>query len=304
MSRSRMLVGAVMLFLGVSLAVHAQPRPAEFFDVPGAEVTTAWAISPSGELVGTGVSGPPSANVLHGYQRDKHGNLTVVDVTTAGTFAKNCTSARGIRPSGEIVGFFQTLTCGGSQPEMRPGAHGFVRPRNGSLEVVDAGFPGTAGTIVVGTNPRGDLVGSYLDAGNRIHGFLRHDGSFTRIDVTGATLTTCRGINSKGEIVGRFDTHRYLRKVDGTVETIDFPGAASTIVAAINPEGDIVGTFVKGGVTHGFVRKAGGAPVELDVKPGATETQPAGISPSGDIVGWVRFLEGGTTKTRGFIQKR
>src|SRR5438046_2480646 len=200
MSRSRIFVATLILSVCASMIVQSRVRAAEFFDVPGADVTTAWAISPSGDVIGTGVSGPPNATVLHGYQRDRSGSVTAVDVTTAGPFAKNCTSARDISPSGSIVGFFQTLTCGGSQPEMRPGAHGFVRPRNGSLEVVDAGFPGTAGTIVVGTNPRGDLVGSYLDAGNRIHGFLRHDGSFTRIDVTGATLTTCRGINSKGEI--------------------------------------------------------------------------------------------------------
>jgi hypothetical protein len=295
-----MLMGALIVSLSTSLAVHAQPP--EFFDVAGADVTTAWAISPRGEVVGTGVSGPPSATVFHPYQRDKSGNITPVKVTTQGALAAKCTSARGISASGEIVGFFQTLACGGTQPEMRPGAHGFVRAKNGSVEVVDVQFPGTLGTIVVGTNPAGDLVGSYLDGAKRIHGFLRHDGSITTIDVAGATLTACRGINSNGEIVGRFDTHGYLRKADGTVETIDFPGATSTIVAGINPRGDIVGTFVKGGVTRGFSRKAGGQPVELEVMANATETQPAGISPSGEIVGWIRFKEGSVTKTRGFTQ--
>ena len=175
-------------------------------------------------------------------------------------------------------------------------------PASGSLEVVDVPFPGTVGTIVVGTNPAGDLVGTYLDAAKKIHGFLRHHGSITKIDVTGANSTTCRGINSNGEIVGRFDTHGYVRKADGTVETIDFPGATSTIVAAINPRGDIVGVFVKDGVTHGFFRKAGGQPVAVDVMPNATETQPAGISPSGEIVGWVRFNDGGVTRTRAFTR--
>ncbi len=218
----------------------------EFFDVPGADATTAWAVSPSGDVVGTGVSGPPGATVLHGYQRDKSGKVTAFDVTTAGPLAENCTSVRGITPSGEIAGFFQTLTCGGTQPEARPGAHGFVRAKNGSLEVVDVSFPGTLGTIVLGINPAGDLVGSYLDADNKTHGFLRQAGSITKIDVTGATLTACRGINAKGEIVGRFDSHWFLRRVDGTVETIDFPGATSTVVAAINPQGDIVGPLRHG----------------------------------------------------------
>ena len=274
----------------------------EFFHVPGADVTTAWAISPSGDVVGTGVSGLPSATVFHGYHRDKSGKVTAFDVITAGALAKNCTSVRGISPSGEIVGFFQTLTCGGTQPEARPGAHGFVRAKNGSLDVVDVPFPGTLGTVVFGINPAGDLVGSYLDEANKTHGFLRHGGSITKIDVTGATLTACRGINAKGEIVGRFDSHGFLRRVDGSVEIIDFPGAKSTVVAAINPQADIVGRFVMDGVTHGFLRKAGSQPVMLDVVSGATDTEPAGISPSGEIVGWVTFTEGGATKTRGFLQ--
>jgi uncharacterized membrane protein len=302
MSRSRILVGALILSLGASMLVHAQPQPKpEFFDIPGADGTTAWAINPSGDVVGTAVS--QGSSVFHGYQRSRSGTATAVDVTTAGTVAKDCTSARGISPSGEIVGFFQTLTCDGTKSEMRTGAHGFVRARNGTTEVVDVKLAGTLGTVVFGINPAGELVGAYLDAANRIHGFLRKGGTITTIDVPGAASTTCRGINANGEIVGRVDTHGYLRKAAGTVETIDFPGATRTVVAAVNPRGDVVGIFVKDDVTHGFVRKAGGQPVELDVVPGATETQPTGISPSGEIVGWVTFKAAGVTKTRGFIQR-
>ena len=298
MYRSRTLVGALILSLGASLAVQAQANPTiEFFDIPGAEGTTAWAINPRGDVVGTTLS--QSATVFHGYQRDRSGT-----VITLNAVVPNCTSARGISPSGEIVGFFQRTTCGGTQfpTELRPGAHGFV-VKNGPPEVVDVQFPGTVGTIVMGINPAGDLVGAYMDAANRTHGFLRKDGTITTIDVQGAALTTCRGINSNGEIVGRFDGHGFLRKANGTVETIDFPGAVSTVVGAINPQGDIVGHFVMGGVTQGFLRKAGGQPVKLDVVPGATFTDATGISPSGEIVGWVTFKEGGVIKTRAFIQR-
>jgi uncharacterized membrane protein len=236
--------------------------------------------------------------VFHGFHRDKSGKLTAVDVVVP-----KCTSARGISPSGEIVGFFQTLTCGGTQPELRPGAHGFLLANNATPEVVDVKFPGTQATLVFGINPAGDLVGTFLDAANKTHGFLRHGGTITTIDVTGATLTICRGINSNGDIVGRFDTHGFLRKADGTVETIDFPGATSTVAAAINPQGDIVGRFVIGGVVHGFLRVAGGQPVNIDV-PGATSTDPTGISPSGEIVGTVMIVEAGKTRTRAFIRSK
>ncbi len=274
--------------------------PIEFFDIPDADATVAWAINARGDVVGTTVSG---GNVFHGYQRDRNGNVTPVDVAIAGAAVANCTSARGISPSGEIVGFVQTLTCGGTQPESRPGAHGFVQGRNGPPEIVDVQFPGTLGTVVYGTNPAGDLVGAYLDADNRTRGFLRQGGAITRIDVNDATLTTCRGINANGEIVGRFDTHGYVRSTDGSVETIDFLGATSTVVGAINPRGDIVGRFATPGVVHAFLRTRGGQPVELVVVPGATNTDATGISPSGDIVGTVTFREGDVTRTRGFIQR-
>ena len=274
--------------------------PIEFFDIPNSDATVAWAINARGDVVGTTVSG---GNVFHGYQRDRNGNVTPVDVAIAGAAVANCTSARGIGSSGEIVGFVQTLTCGGAQPEMRPGAHGFVRSRDGIPEIVDVPFPGIQGSVIFGTNPAGDLVGAYLDADNRTHGFLRQGGATTQIDVNDATQTTCRGINANGEIVGRFDTHGYVRSTDGTIETIDFPGATSTVVGAINPRGDIVGRFATPGVVHAFLRRKGGQLVELVVVPGATSTDATGISPSGDIVGSVTFTEGGTTRTRGFIQR-
>ena len=300
MSRSKILVSVLILCAGVSLAAHSQPRRnPEIFTVSNAETTVAWGINPRGDVVGATVS--KNGSEFHGYQRDRSGTFTMVDATTVGAVVKNCTSARGISPSGEIVGFFQTQSCGGTQSEMRPGAHGFVRAKNGSLEVVDVKIAGTLGTVVFGINPDGDLVGGYLDAAKKIHGFLRHEGTITTIDVEGASLTTCRGINANGEIVGRFDTHGFLRRADGTVETIDFPGATSTVVGAINPRGDIAGRFVKDGVVHGFFRKVGGRLVMFDVLE-ATSTDATGISPSGEIVGTVTILERGKPKTRGFIQ--
>jgi len=39
----------------------------------------------------------------------------------------------------------------------------------------------------------------------------------------------------------------------GTFTTIDVPGASSTTAAAINPRGDIVGVYVSDSVSHGFL---------------------------------------------------
>ena len=60
-------------------------------------------------------------------------------------------------------------------------------------------------TGATGINDAGQIVGSYYDTSHNIHGFLKSGGSFTRIDVPGATYTYSSGINNAGHIVGNYD---------------------------------------------------------------------------------------------------
>ena len=80
--------------------------------------------------------------------------------------------------------------------------------------------------------------------------------TFTAIEVPGATLTQARGINDRGQIVGRSDAggirHGFLLDGD-TVTTIDVPYATLTQTSAINDRGQIVGNYEAGGVFHGFL---------------------------------------------------
>ena len=64
---------------------------------------------------------------------------------------------------------------------------------------------------------------------------------------------------------------------------IDYPEAAATTATGVNARGDIVGTYLRGGISHGFVLRDG-AFTTIDV-PGAAGTDARGISPAGDIVG-------------------
>jgi hypothetical protein len=58
--------------------------------------------------------------------------------------------------------------------------------------------------VPLGLNARGDIVGRYV-AGGITHGFLLDkDGSFTTIDVPGASATEALGINPQGDIVGQY----------------------------------------------------------------------------------------------------
>jgi hypothetical protein len=66
--------------------------------------------------------------------------------------------------------------------------------------------PGAVFTIANAINPRGDIVGFYVDSSNSTHGFLVSKGKFTTIDVPGANLTVAFRINPDGGIVGAYRT--------------------------------------------------------------------------------------------------
>jgi uncharacterized membrane protein len=105
----------------------------------------------------------------------------------------------------------------------------------------------TTATTAWGINSRGDVVGEYFDARGR-HGFLRRNGVFTPIDFPGA-LTSARGINAGGEIVGvyRYPTeppvnaHGFLLTRQGDFRKVDFPGHINTIPQRILADGTILG---------------------------------------------------------------
>jgi uncharacterized membrane protein len=58
------------------------------------------------------------------------------------------------------------------------------------------------------------------------------DPTFTTIDFPGATFNSAMGINSRGDIVGQYNTagrvHGYLWR-EGEFTSIDFPGGVNTI---------------------------------------------------------------------------
>jgi probable HAF family extracellular repeat protein len=125
-------------------------------------------------------------------------------------------------------------------------------------------FPGAVFTNAQGINSRGDIVGLYVDAAGKRHGFELSDGDFISIDYPGAMVTDARGISRRGEIVGAFtnapggppNMHGYLLK-RGIFSEVQFPGYLGTIAQRISPRGDIYGCnhntdFMAS--MHGFMR--------------------------------------------------
>jgi uncharacterized membrane protein len=131
--------------------------------------------------------------------------------------------------------------------------------------------------------------------------------TFTSIDFPEGTLTTARGINNHGEIVGSYRVvpprHALLIKGGQYI-----PLAPTTVLGnhysealKSNDRGDVVGLYIgDDGFTHGFLL-SGGAVTTLDF-PGASDTSAYGIDESGTVVGQWDLLDsnGNTLIVHGF----
>jgi probable HAF family extracellular repeat protein len=131
---------------------------------------------------------------------------------------------------------------------------------------------------------------------------------FTSIDFPGGTLTTARGINNRGEIVGSYaivpPRHALLIRAGHFI-----PLAPTTVLGTntseafkSNDRGDVVGQYIgDDGFFHGFLlRKSKRVLTTLDPGvlttldfPGASDTYAFGINDSGTVVGYWDLLDAG-----------
>ena len=152
----------------------------------------------------------------------------------------------GPNPQGTSVGGY-TLTAGGP-------LHGFTL-RNGVFTAFDP--PGSTFTTVNYINPRGDIVGGYVDGSGVSHGFVLSGGNYTTVDYPGAAGTALSSINPSGEMsgatcsdpaCGAFGatnvTHSFLVSKKGDFSaTFDPPGAVSSGTSVVIPSGAVVGAY-------------------------------------------------------------
>jgi len=134
--------------------------------------------------------------------------------------------------------------------------------------------------------------------------------NYSSIDFPGGDLTTARGINNHGDIVGsyRITPPRHALLIsDGNF----IPLAPGTILAThfseafkSNDRGDVVGEFAgDDGFVHGFFF-SNGALTTLDF-PGASDTMATGINESGTVVGFWDIVDafGNVIVDHGFTWK-
>ena len=139
-------------------------------------------------------------------------------------------------------------------------------------------------------NNFGAIAGTYQDANNVFHGFVRSpEGKFTTFDAPGADTTAgdfngtfVNGINDAGAIAGfsvdaSGGAHGFLRSAEGAITTFDVIGSAqgTTTPNALNLEGAIVGFYAdQNGVFRPFLRRPNGTFVTWSV-PGECNASPA-----------------------------
>jgi uncharacterized membrane protein len=247
--------------------------------------------------------------------------MTVYTVTTLhDPSANSSTSANGLNNVGHIVGSYSVI---GVSPITHQG-YGFIYNRqDGTYTTLDdplAVHGGVVpGTSAQGINDVGQVVGFYTgffsDVGtppSGTFGFLYSGGTYTALNVPGATQTYAYGINNAGQIAGYYTTGSGTGSVshgfiyDGsTYTTLDDPlaGPAGTFVYGINNAGQIVGSYndASGIGSHGFLYSvSGGTYTTLD-DPAGTVTVATGINDLGQIVGYYFPAGAGGGEGRSFL---
>ena len=138
----------------------------------------------------------------------------------------------------------------------------------GAITTLDLGFP-TIGTLATAISSNGIVTGYYtVSTETPDRGFIRAaDGTLiTGIEAPVAHLTgtLCRGVNSRGWVVGSYWTqkstqyppveHAFFLNPPDQFVAYDYPSALSTTFTGINDHDDITGYYYDEiGLSHGLI---------------------------------------------------
>jgi hypothetical protein len=116
-------------------------------------------------------------------------------------------------------------------------------------EYITVAPEGARASTAFGINPRGDIVGSFVDQNSVTRGFLLSKGKFTVIDFPEAAGTILRGISPGGNIVGNYwladdpavAARGFLLTRKGDFVDVRYPEHSWEIPQRILPNGTILG---------------------------------------------------------------
>jgi uncharacterized membrane protein len=123
----------------------------------------------------------------------------------------------GITPGGRIVVGLAFETEVPARPGIAATAYGYVVTDGVLTRRLDFETPGFKSTFTQAwdINPRGTIVGQYVDAARITRGFYLDESGYVPIGPADARMTAARGINPQGDIVGLYTdasgrTHGFL----------------------------------------------------------------------------------------------
>jgi uncharacterized membrane protein len=141
-------------------------------DFPGAGSTEAWRIDDQGEIVGRYLN--TSDDKWHLYQLSGGSFIPVTDFPEAAqTAPEGYSHLGGLNSRGDITSVYCSSTpCNDIfHDAVAVSVHGFLLS-GGVYTTIDP--PGAMGSVAFGINGTGDIVGVYIDAIERVHGYLRN----------------------------------------------------------------------------------------------------------------------------------
>jgi len=189
---------------------------------------------------------------------------------------------------------------GGDDAENPENRHAIFWWRGTFIDLHQFLDPAAVRSEASGINNRFDVVGTYADAQDRIHGFLLRRGRFIPVE-TGAALTV-NDVNNKGQITGTtFDSGgAVVGYVWDSGSVMILPpveqGEFVSDAREINSRGVVVGT----GELHAVIW-IDGQPIDLGVAPEFGGSRGNAINDRGQVAG---VLEGGVSGSRAFIWDR
>jgi uncharacterized membrane protein len=220
-----------------------------------------------------------------------------------------------------IAGLIALLgVSAGGAPSADARNHGDVRTPSPAF-VLDRGrfttfdAPGAVvETAATGIDDAGRIVGGYVDADRRSHGYVRdRKGRFTVIDVPWASTantsalvnfpgSAATDVNDRRQLVGTYTgrdgkARGYLLE-RGRLTRVDVAGAFETVPFGTGNRRDVVGTYVAAdGRLHGFLRDRLGTVETIDV-PGAEGTVVLDVNNRRQVAGTFADADGGS---HGFV---
>jgi probable HAF family extracellular repeat protein len=286
--RNKFLVTGMALAFSLAGAGAAKAPSVQYigFNVPGSQSTSMTGINNSGAIAGnyTDASGVSHCGLLVGH------TLTNIDDPNEVGSSTSCT---GINNSNQVVGSYGNL--GGF-------SNGFIYTAGTFQDIIVP--TATAGTVAVGINDLGQVVGFFADQVGT-HGFFYNGSAYQQLDMGGGVLATFGfGINKAGIITiqaftsgGEFTSALLIGNI---YHPLNVPGATSSAIHFINNRNQAVFAWVdSSGNTHGELWSRG-VFTQLDF-PGSTNTHADGINDSGLILGF--YVPSTGTQDQGFKAK-